>query len=263
MLGAVGGAVARGVMASGAALGRAAAMGAGSIARGTASSARNLGTATSRAFSSVAGGGLRLGQTGGRAAGRGATPFTQGSTQVNPLRLGTTAPAGGFQAGSRPAQNLARTTQQAMRPAGRAGGAGGRAGQAGRGARSSNLEKAGNVGMLGLTGAGIAAPFFANPLKGLEGLLNPANWQQDLSWLGGILNPANFQQDLSWLEGLFGNLGRDIGGGLTALERFGETAFRDAEGGVKDIIWGAEELFAWAPWILGVVALLYVYSFVK
>lgn len=117
--------------------------------------------------------------------------------------------------------------------------------------------------MLGLTGAGIAAPFFANPLKGLENLLNPENWAQDLSWLGSLLNPANFQQDLSWLEGLFGNLGRDITGGLGAMERFGAAAFRDAEGGVKDIIWGAEELFTWAPWILGAIAVLWIYSSVK
>lgn len=102
-----------------------------------------------------------------------------------------------------------------------------------------------------------------SPLKGLENMLNPANWVQDLSWLGGLLNPANWGQDLSWLEGLLGGLGKDMASAFGGMERFAEGAFRDAETGVKDVVWGAEEVFKWAPYIGGFIALFWVINTVR
>jgi len=97
-----------------------------------------------------------------------------------------------------------------------------------------------------------------NPLAGLESLLNPANWIQDLSWLGGLLDPSKWAQDFSWVEKMVENLGGDIAGGFRDLERFGVSAFKDAEAVGKDAVWGVEELVKYAPYIGGFIAVLWV-----
>jgi hypothetical protein len=113
-------------------------------------------------------------------------------------------------------------------------------------------------------------PMFKNPLAGLEKLLDPSNYAQDLSWLAGLLNPANFQQDFTWLEQLLSNTSGDaktifqeIAGAMGMLGRGLETGFQDVKTGVEDAVWGVEEAFKWSPYILGGVALLYIYSSVK
>lgn len=169
--------------------------------------------------------------------------------------------AGGGRAGA----EAARTASA------RAGGQAGKGAQAGSkatwGARGEQLF---NYSSTGIMLAGTIAPFFKNPLSGLENMLNPANWQQDLSWLEGLLNPANFQQDFTWLENLLSNTSSDaktifqeIAGAMGMVGRGLETGFRDVEAGVKDTIWGVEEAFKWSPYILGGLALLYIYSSVK
>jgi hypothetical protein len=102
-----------------------------------------------------------------------------------------------------------------------------------------------------------------NPLKGLENLLNPANWVQDLSWLGGLLDPSKWGQDLSWLEGLLKGLVGDVETGFKDAEGFAQGAFRDAEAVGKDAIWGVEEAVKYAPYIGGFIAVLWVIQSVQ
>jgi hypothetical protein len=102
-----------------------------------------------------------------------------------------------------------------------------------------------------------------NPLKGLENMLNPANWVQDLSWLGGLLDPSKWKQDFSWLEGLLKGLGGDVASAFGTAERFAEGAFRDAETVGKDAVWGVEEVVKYAPYIGGFLAVLWVVQSVR
>jgi hypothetical protein len=97
----------------------------------------------------------------------------------------------------------------------------------------------------------------------LSKLLDPANWQQDLSWMAGLLDPSKWQQDMSWVENMMKNLGGDIGSAFTGLERFGEGAFKDIKTGVEDTVWGVEEAFKYAPYIGGLIAVIWVYSSLK
>jgi hypothetical protein len=97
-----------------------------------------------------------------------------------------------------------------------------------------------------------------NPLKGLENMLNPANWVQDLSWLGNLLNPENFKQDFTWLENLMKGLIGDAETGFKDAEGFAQSAFRDAEGVAKDTVCGVEEAVKYAPYIGGFIAVLWV-----
>jgi hypothetical protein len=97
-----------------------------------------------------------------------------------------------------------------------------------------------------------------NPLKGLENMLNPANWVQDLSWLGGLLDPSKWGQDLSWLEGLMKGLVGDVETGFKDAESFASSAFKDAEAVGKDAVWGVEEAVKYAPYIGGFIAVLWI-----
>jgi hypothetical protein len=97
-----------------------------------------------------------------------------------------------------------------------------------------------------------------NPLKGLENLLNPANWVQDLSWLGGLLDPSKWGQDFTWLEGLLKGLVGDVETGFKDAESFASSAFKDAEAVGKDAVWGVEEAVKYAPYIGGFIAVLWV-----
>jgi len=126
----------------------------------------------------------------------------------------------------------------------------GRAGQVGRGF--------GNYVLPNLVGLAPLLLMNQNPLKGLENMLNPANWVQDLSWLGGLLDPSKWQQDMSWVERMISNLGGDIGSAFGGIERFAEGAWKDAEAVGTDTVWGIEEAIKYAPYLGGFIAVLWI-----
>jgi hypothetical protein len=165
---------------------------------------------------------------------------------------------------------MGRAGDKTGKGAGKAG-KGGKAADAGNKATvASRAEQVYNYGSTAVMTAGAIVPLFKNPLAGMEQLLNPANWQQDMSWLAGLLNPANFKQDFAWLESVLNSLGKDVGAGisdigkgLSAVERFGEAAWKDTETVGKDVAWGAGEIWQNGTYIGMAVALLWIYSYVK
>jgi len=125
--------------------------------------------------------------------------------------------------------------------------------------RASSLAKGtGTYVLPNLVGLAPLLLMNQNPLKGLENLLNPANWVQDLSWLGSLLDPSKWQQDFTWVERMMSNLGGDIGSAVGGLERFAEGAWKDAETVGSDAVWGVEEIVKYAPYLGMFIAVLWV-----
>jgi hypothetical protein len=118
--------------------------------------------------------------------------------------------------------------------------------------------------------AGSLVPLFKNPLAGMENLLNPANWAQDMSWLADVLNPANFKQDFTWLEEFLKTIGGDIGDGMSdigrglqGLENFAGAAWKDAEAVAGVAERGAEDIWNYGSYAAMAFAVIYIYSYVK
>lgn len=192
-----------------------------------------------------------------RTTGNTSTAFSRSS--ANPISSGA---KGGAEAGrgagkgaSSSASNFSKSAKNPLSSGGK------QAGQTGKtwGGRAKSFAKGTATHILPHT-VGLLPLLLMNqnPLKGLENMLNPANWVQDLSWLGGLLNPENFKQDMTWVENMMKNLGGDIGSAFGGMERFAEGAFRDVEAIGKDTVWGVEEAVKYAPYIGGFIAVLWV-----
>ena len=207
----------------------------------------------------------------------------RGTSTIPARQGGSSAPSAFSRSGKNPLSSGSGQASQATQATSRSGGQGSSAfsrssknplssgGQQGaRGApktwagRAKSLAKGTAVNVLPHT-IGLLPILLMNqnPLKGLENMLNPANWVQDLSWLGGLLNPANFQQDMTWVENMLKNLGGDVASVFGGMERFAEGAFRDVEAIGKDTVWGVEEVIKWAPYVGGFIALFWVINTVR
>lgn len=68
--------------------------------------------------------------------------------------------------------------------------------------------------------------------------------------------PQQVEQDFSWLENVLGTFGQDAGKILSG-------GIQDAETIGKDVVWAGEEAFKFAPLILGGVALVMLFGFLR
>ncbi len=107
------------------------------------------------------------------------------------------------------------------------------------------------VGTLGYTLFRDVETFDPNLLNQLNNNFSPGDIIKLLESL-----PQQVEQDFSWLENILGTLGTDA-------EKVLSSGYSDIKTIGGDVVWGAEEAFKFAPMILGGIALVMLFGFLR